>query len=115
MLPVGDVVFPLGGAACTSAHVRALLNEFVKLRPLHNSKTPSSGSRESGDVRVKFSVCERELLDMLRLDGMLTAVRIAQTYSISTRQAERLLISFKKKNLIRRVGPDKGGHWEVVP
>ena len=57
---------------------------------------------------------ERQLLDMLSHDGTLTAAKIAEACSLSRRQAERLLASLKKKHLVRRVGPDKGGHWEVV-
>ena len=55
------------------------------------------------NVGVKLSACERDLLELLRLDGTLTAVRIAETYSISTRQAERLLTGLKKKGFLVRV------------
>jgi hypothetical protein len=37
------------------------------------------------NVGVKLSARERDLIELLRLDGTLTAVRIAETYSISTR------------------------------
>ena len=66
------------------------------------------------NVGVKLSARECDLLELLRLDSTLTAVRIAETYSISTRQAERLLTSLKKKGLISRKGSDKSGYWEVV-
>lgn len=66
------------------------------------------------NVGVKLSARERDLLELLRLDGTLTAARVAETYSISTRQAERILTGLKRKGFIVRVGPDKGGHWEVV-
>ena len=66
------------------------------------------------NVGVKLSARERDLLELLRLDGTLTAARIAETYSISTRQAERLLTGLKKKGFLVRKGSDKGGHWEVV-
>ena len=66
------------------------------------------------NVGVKLSARERDLLELLRLDGTLTAVRIAETYSISTRQAERLLTGLKKKGFLVRKGSDKAGHWEVV-
>ena len=69
---------------------------------------------ELKNVGVKLSARERDLLELLRLDGTLTAARIAETYSISTRQAERLLTGLKKKGFIVRKGSDKGGHWEVV-
>ena len=66
------------------------------------------------NVGVKLSARERDLLELLRLDGTLTAARIAETYSISTRQAERLLTGLKKKGFLVRKGSDKAGHWEVV-
>ena len=65
-------------------------------------------------VGVRLSSRERDLLELLRLDGTLTAARIAETYSISTRQAERLLTGLKKKGFLVREGSDKGGHWAVV-
>ena len=66
------------------------------------------------NVGVKLSARERDLLELLRLDGTLTAARIAETYSISTRQAERILTGLKKKGFLVRKGSDKAGHWEVV-
>ena len=55
------------------------------------------------NVGVKLSARERDLLELLCLDGTLTAVRIAETYSISTRQTERLLTGLKKKGFLVRV------------
>ena len=67
------------------------------------------------NVGVKLSARERDLLELLRLDGTLTAMRISETYSISTRQAERLLTALKKKGLIQREGSDKSGLWRLIP
>ncbi len=75
------------------------------------SKRPSDAGVNVG---VKLSSRERDLQELLRLDGTLTAARIAETYSISTRQAERLLTGLKKKGLLVRKGPDKGGYWELI-
>ena len=62
------------------------------------------------NVGVKLSARERDLLELLRLDGTLTAVRIAETYPISTRQDERLLTALKKKGFLVRVyTSDKAG------
>ena len=70
--------------------------------------------KERKDVGVRLSARERDLLELLRLDGTLTAVRIAATYSISARQAERLLTGLREKGFLVRRGSDKAGHWEVV-
>ena len=89
--------------------------DFMLERILQSIRTKGGGERDvGGNVGGKLSSRERKVLDMLRRDGTLTAAKIAKAISISTRQAERLLASLKKKNLLRRVGPDKGGHWEVV-
>ena len=72
------------------------------------------GANVGVSVGVRLSSRERDLLELLRLDGTLTAARIAETYSISTRQAERLLTGLKKKGFLVREGSDKGGHWAVV-
>ena len=53
-------------------------------------------TRTLSNVGVKLSARECDLIELLRLDGTLTAARIAEMYSISTRQAERLLTSLKK-------------------
>ena len=57
------------------------------------------------NVGVRLSARERDLLELLRLDGTLTAVRIAETYSISTRQAERLLTGFSPTFHVRMKNP----------
>lgn len=59
------------------------------------------------NVGVKLSARDLDLLELLRIDNTLTALRIAETYSISTRQAERILTKLKNNGLIVRVGSDK--------
>ncbi len=89
--------------------------DFMLERILQAIKDKGEDLKNVGvNVGVKLSARERDLLELLRLDGTLTAARIAETYSISTRQAERLLTGLKKKGFLVRKGSDKGGHWEVI-
>ena len=89
--------------------------DFMLERILETIKTKGDAQKKNVGVNVgvKLSARERDLIELLRLDGTLTAVRIAETYSISTRQAERLLNSLKKKGFIVREGSDKTGLWVV--
>ena len=61
-------------------------------RILETIKTKGDAQKKNVGVNVgvKLSARERDLIELLQLDGTLTAVRIAETFSISTRQAERL-------------------------
>ena len=71
--------------------------DFMLERILQTIKGKGEELKNVGvNVGVKLSARERDLLELLRLDGTLTAARIAETYSISTRQAERLLTAQEK-------------------
>lgn len=66
------------------------------------------------NVGVNVGINEQRVLDALRADASLSAVKIGQLLGITTRQAERLLASLREKNLIRRIGANKNGHWEII-
>ncbi len=92
--------------------------DFMLARILQTIRDRGEARKDVGvnvgvNVGVKLSARERDLLELLRLDGTLTAARIAGTYSISTRQAERLLTALRKKGFIARHGSDKNGTWAL--
>ena len=66
------------------------------------------------NVGANVGVNERKILDLLAGDSSLSARKIAPQLGITQRQAERLFASLKQKNLIRRIGSDKNGYWEVL-
>ena len=65
------------------------------------------------NVGINRSSKEENLVELIKLDGTLTAVRIAEMYLISTRQAERLINTLKRKGIIYREGSNKTGIWKV--
>ena len=42
------------------------------------------------------------------------ASKLAKKLSVTTRTIQRDLAKLQKKGKIVHVGPDKGGHWEVI-
>jgi ATP-dependent DNA helicase RecG len=44
----------------------------------------------------------------------ITIAQLADKVSISTTAIDKNIIKLKELGLLRRVGPDKGGHWEVI-
>lgn len=54
------------------------------------------------------------ILSVLAMHPKATIADLAQVIGVSDRTIERNLNRLQKRNLLRRVGPDKGGHWEVV-
>jgi ATP-dependent DNA helicase RecG len=39
---------------------------------------------------------------------------LAKALEISTRAVEKQIVRLRKEGRLRRIGPDKGGHWEVI-
>ena len=77
-------------------------------------QTISEQRKVTDNVGVNVGINEQRVLDALRADASLSAVKIGQLLGITTRQAERLLASLREKNLIRRIGANKNGHWEII-
>ncbi len=55
----------------------------------------------------------RKVIDLMRDCPDTTIADLARAIGISDRAVEKLIDRLKKKGLIKRIGPDRGGHWEV--
>ncbi len=55
-----------------------------------------------------------KIITLIRRNPTITRAEIAQRTGLSVRGVEWNLNELKKAGMLKRVGPDKGGHWEVV-
>lgn len=55
-----------------------------------------------------------KILQLLRQNQSLSAGDIAQLVGISRKGVEKHFARLKRYGMLRRVGPDRGGHWEVL-
>jgi ATP-dependent DNA helicase RecG len=70
---------------------------------------------ESGPgVGENDAVVHARVLALIREDPSVSAQRIASHVGLSDRQVERILARMKGQGMIRRVGPARGGCWEVL-
>ena len=77
-------------------------------------ETPDSSDSEemvSGESREKMS---EKILGMIKSNHVITIAELAETTKVTTRTIERYLKNLQRDNLLKRIGPDKGGHWEVL-
>ena len=70
--------------------------------------------RKSSNSREKNKGSREKILELLRENPKLTTAGLAQAVGISSKGIEKQLAHLKREGLLRRIGPDKGGHWEVV-
>jgi ATP-dependent DNA helicase RecG len=62
----------------------------------------------------KLSTNQGAILKMMLDNEDITIAQLADKVSISTTAIDKNIIKLKELGLLRRVGPDKGGHWEVI-
>lgn len=66
---------------------------------------------ESGEKKMKS---REKILDLLRAHPEYTTAILARQVGITTKAVEKQLARLKTDGLLRRIGPDKGGKWEVL-
>ena len=70
-----------------------------------------SVSDEKGGKKKQKS--REKILELLSGDGNLSAAALAARIGITPKAVEKHLARLKAEGRLRRVGPDKGGHWMV--
>ena len=63
---------------------------------------------------VKTGSKSEKVVECLRMNPFATRQDLARDTGLSVRGVEWNLRKLSQLGIIRRVGPDKGGHWEVI-
>jgi ATP-dependent DNA helicase RecG len=53
------------------------------------------------------------ILQFIKENNQVSATELAEKIGISRRKTEENIRKLKQKKLLRRMGPARGGHWEV--
>ena len=54
------------------------------------------------------------ILDVIRENNAVSLKELAQKIGVASKTIQRDLARLKCENVIRRIGPDKGGHWQIM-
>lgn len=63
----------------------------------------------------KLGETERHILRLIHRDKHVAIREMARKVGISTTAIDKNLTKLKKKGILRRVGPDRGGYWKSTP
>lgn len=73
---------------------------------------------ESGEKiqksREKKTKSREKIIALLSRDNTLSAAALAERIGITHKAVEKQIARLKADGVIKRIGPDKGGHWQVV-
>ena len=78
-------------------------------------KGPEKGIEKGSASGEKGREKSREkILDIIRENTRITMNELAEKTGLSIKGIEKNIRLLKKEKVLRRIGPDKGGHWEVI-
>lgn len=86
-------------------------------------KSPLQMEKESQKVRKKtieetskktIEKTVEKIIRLIKKNPMITIQELSKETKLSNQGVIWNLNKLKKKNIIKRIGPDKGGHWEIL-
>ena len=72
------------------------------------------GSEKSSEKKAVGSEKNQAIIAAIKLNPKVTAVEIAMKLGVSSRAVEKRIKTLRENGIIRRIGGDKGGYWEVI-
>lgn len=82
-----------------------------------SEKGKQSSELSSEKIRVgsdKPHDVVQSILSAIRHNPKVSAAEIAMKVGLSSRAVEKRIKSMRENGIIRRVGPDRGGYWEII-
>ena len=77
-------------------------------------KTTVITTEKSAIGSEKSSEKNQAIISAIRLNPKVTAAEIAMKLGVSSRAVEKRIKTLRENGVIRRIGGDKGGYWEVI-
>ena len=56
----------------------------------------------------------QKIIDLIKEDPYISTVKMADIIGIDRRNIARNIKKLQEQAIVRRVGPDKGGFWEII-
>ena len=70
--------------------------------------------RVTEKVTKRVTENQKKILNNISKDSLITVKKLSQIVGISERKIKENIAKLKQKGLLKRIGPAKGGHWEII-
>jgi len=97
--------------ALKEAGIQPMRFEFTGFFTIIFNRITEADREESVKTSVKTSV---KILDLMKSNPEISGKRISDILGISVRAVEMQISNLQQQGRIKRIGPAKGGHWEVT-
>ena len=87
-----------------------LVQETIVKNAAENQKY----GQKTGQKTEKWPEKIQKILDAIKRDHSITISKLESELGIGHTTIKKMLNEMQKENFIRRVGADRGGHWEII-
>ena len=104
-------------AICAFANAVELLLQSLNIASVHNDRTDSVNkdvTELENDTVNDTEKRQNNIIELIKLNKYISFNALALKLSISRSTVVRNIDALKEKGIIKRIGPDKGGYWEVM-
>ena len=80
--------------------------------PKSRPESETESSQKSSQKSTQKS--SQKIISLMSANSQITTQEIAEALGMSRRAITKQITNLREKGIIRRIGPNKGGHWEIV-
>ena len=85
---------------------------FNELASIDYEKTAEKTTEKSSEKGSEKS--SEKIILLIKKEPGISAKKLSELLGISSRAVEKHIKNLKNKNILKRIGPDKGGHWKII-
>lgn len=77
----------------------------------------SNTSADNLSIASTIGIVEKssqKILELIAVNTTISTQEMADSIGISRRAIAKIIAKLQTEGILRRIGPDKGGHWEIV-
>ncbi len=78
------------------------------------SEKTEKTSEKTEKTSEKTEKTSEKIVELIKANPEITIQELASVIRVSRRSIERNIQKLQKENILKRIGADKGGRWEVV-
>ena len=84
---------------------------MIEFRSQEVKSSPKSSGKGSGKSSGKTAA---QIIRLMGENSHITIPELAEALGVTTRAIEKQISSLRKNGQLKRIGPARGGHWEVI-
>ena len=91
-----------------------ITENFITVTIPLNKKDDGVTQKEASSLSKKAQSIEQKVLQLIKVNANMTVATLAMTIGVSTTSINNALKKLKETMLLKRIGSNKTGYWEIL-